>query len=388
MRSRTSCSPRVRSPSWPGADFPWPFSLPSSGPPSRTGRATTREDRSSSRSSWRSSRRSSPVTESSPLSSPSSDGRPSRGCLISSATTRDRASPERSASWRGCSSCWPSAKSFAWAERAGSRTHVRTARGGSTSPGERGAAAHRARAARRARAQHLAHQRPGGRRAPPHGRAARAGPHGAHRDQAGEQGGAAASCDRCSSMLRSVDEDAPRTPTPGLDRLDDLVDRAGARRARRRRSRSTATRRELPAEVDAGRVSHRAGGAHQRRSSRRAVQRDRPRRLRRRRPRRSQVDDDGSGATPRHGLSAAGSGIAGMRERAAALGGRLEAGPRPGGGFRVRARAPDGRRSAVISGAARRRPGAGAGRLPVAARRRGRHRGRRRGRRRRRGRAS
>jgi signal transduction histidine kinase len=35
-----------------------------------------------------------------------------------------------------------------------------------------------------------------------------------------------------------------------------------------------------------------------------------------------------------------GSGIAGMRERAAALGGGLTAGPRPGGGFRVRAELP------------------------------------------------
>jgi signal transduction histidine kinase len=34
-----------------------------------------------------------------------------------------------------------------------------------------------------------------------------------------------------------------------------------------------------------------------------------------------------------------------MRERTAALGGRLEVGPRPGGGFRVRAKLPmDGAR--------------------------------------------
>ncbi|MDQ3946613.1 MAG: sensor histidine kinase, partial [Actinomycetota bacterium] len=35
-----------------------------------------------------------------------------------------------------------------------------------------------------------------------------------------------------------------------------------------------------------------------------------------------------------------GNGIPGMKERAAALGGRLDAGPRPEGGFRVRATLP------------------------------------------------
>ncbi|MGI5168731.1 sensor histidine kinase [Spirillospora sp. CA-253888] len=59
---------------------------------------------------------------------------------------------------------------------------------------------------------------------------------------------------------------------------------------------------------------------------------------------------DGSGAPGRtdvpHGDGGAtatgGSGITGMRERARALGGALDAGPRPGGGFRVRARLPYG----------------------------------------------
>jgi signal transduction histidine kinase len=35
-----------------------------------------------------------------------------------------------------------------------------------------------------------------------------------------------------------------------------------------------------------------------------------------------------------------GSGVRGMRERATALGGSFDAGPRPGGGFRVTARLP------------------------------------------------
>ena len=48
-----------------------------------------------------------------------------------------------------------------------------------------------------------------------------------------------------------------------------------------------------------------------------------------------------SGAGPNG--DAPGSGIAGMRERAAALGGTLDAGPRAAGGFRVHARLPTDR---------------------------------------------
>jgi len=50
------------------------------------------------------------------------------------------------------------------------------------------------------------------------------------------------------------------------------------------------------------------------------------------------VNDDG--AAPAAFSDGTGAGLAGMRERAAALGGTLEAGPRPGGGFAVHARLP------------------------------------------------
>jgi signal transduction histidine kinase len=48
-----------------------------------------------------------------------------------------------------------------------------------------------------------------------------------------------------------------------------------------------------------------------------------------------EVTDDGVG-----GPAVPGNGIVGMRERAAALGGAVEAGPCPDGGFRVRAHLP------------------------------------------------
>ncbi|MDH3538999.1 MAG: sensor histidine kinase, partial [Acidimicrobiia bacterium] len=52
-----------------------------------------------------------------------------------------------------------------------------------------------------------------------------------------------------------------------------------------------------------------------------------------------EVTDTGTETTP---LPGSGQGIVGMQERAILLGGTFEAGPRPGGGFRVAARLPIG----------------------------------------------
>jgi signal transduction histidine kinase len=55
-----------------------------------------------------------------------------------------------------------------------------------------------------------------------------------------------------------------------------------------------------------------------------------------------EVTDDGRGVAAGSHADGGGHGIAGMRERAVALGGELQAGPRPEGGFGVRARLPLG----------------------------------------------
>jgi len=133
-----------------------------------------------------------------------------------------------------------------------------------------------------------------------------------------------------------VDEGAPRAPTAGLDELDRLVSGATAAGIDVRVV-TSGTPRRLPPSVDLAafrivqealtNVTRHAGQATATVS---LTYGDRGLTV--------QVDDDGQGG-PGNGAGA-GNGIRGMQERARALGGQLEAGPKPNGGFRVTASLP------------------------------------------------
>ena len=140
--------------------------------------------------------------------------------------------------------------------------------------------------------------------------------------------------------LRDADDEAATRPTPSLQALPELVDQA------RRSGLSVALRMQgspggLPAALQAAiyrivqealtNVMRHAGGAH---ATVGVVVED------------GQVEvdvaDDGSGAPTALSASGSGSGLIGMRERARALGGALQADRTPGGGFRVHAVLPVG----------------------------------------------
>jgi signal transduction histidine kinase len=139
------------------------------------------------------------------------------------------------------------------------------------------------------------------------------------------------------SILRQGGEPAPRAPPSALARLGDLFNHAAAA-GMQVRAETSGTVRELPFGVDqaAFRIVQEAltnvtrhAGTNTATVCVRYGQHDLT----------VQVDDDGQGRND--GLPPpGGSGIAGMRERVAALGGQLQAGPRPEGGFRVTATLP------------------------------------------------
>ena len=145
-------------------------------------------------------------------------------------------------------------------------------------------------------------------------------------------------------VLRDVDEAAPRAPSPGLARLRDLVDSAAAAGLTVHLEEDGPLE-PLPADVDvaAYRIVQEALTNSARHASGAAVT------VRVRSGADAlmvEITDDGAGQPAGRGASTvswdggSGNGITGMAERAAALGGTLQAGPEPGGGFGVVARLP------------------------------------------------
>jgi signal transduction histidine kinase len=140
-------------------------------------------------------------------------------------------------------------------------------------------------------------------------------------------------------MLRTFDDEA-RPAAPGLGRLDALAARTTAAGVTTQ-VRFEGRPRPLPAVVDLtafrivqeslANVLRHAGPA----SAVVTISYERDRLT-------VEVEDDGCGdaRSNREPSEGSGNGIAGMGERALALGGEFEAGPRPEGGFRVRARLP------------------------------------------------
>jgi len=142
-------------------------------------------------------------------------------------------------------------------------------------------------------------------------------------------------------VLRQGDEAPPRAPASGLAQLDSLV--AGAEATGLNvRARVEGTPRPLPAGTDLAafrivqesltNVTRHAGPAT---TTVLLAYGEKDLTI--------QVDDDGRGVEPPSVAGVPlrpGRGLAGMRERVAALGGELTTGPRPGGGFRVQARLP------------------------------------------------
>ena len=144
-------------------------------------------------------------------------------------------------------------------------------------------------------------------------------------------------------VLRQQGEEVPRAPAAGLDRLPELAAQAETAGLRVRVD-TEGTARPLPAQVDLAayrivqesvtNVTRHAGASRFAPVTVRILLDYRPEAVG------VQVDDDGKG--PQGDPAGGGSGIEGMRERAHALGGEFTAGPRPGGGFRVRALLPVG----------------------------------------------
>jgi signal transduction histidine kinase len=135
------------------------------------------------------------------------------------------------------------------------------------------------------------------------------------------------------SVLNVLREGAPRSPTAGLDRLDELIERCGVDVTLKR-----VGSRPLPPQVE--RAAYRIVQESLTNAARHAPGAAVDVRLEYGEQELIlRVSDTGSGTTGALSESGSGNGIPGMRERASALGGTLVAGP-SGTGFEVEARLP------------------------------------------------
>jgi signal transduction histidine kinase len=140
-------------------------------------------------------------------------------------------------------------------------------------------------------------------------------------------------------VLRQIDDGPePRSPSPGLAQLDGVIADAAASGVEVALA-VDGEPRDLPSGVDlaAYRIIEEALTNVVRHANAARAQiaiRYRPAVVE------IEVEDDGIGAVAGGDAGPGGNGLLGMRERAETLGGELEAGPREGGGFRVRARLP------------------------------------------------
>jgi signal transduction histidine kinase len=139
-------------------------------------------------------------------------------------------------------------------------------------------------------------------------------------------------------LLRQVDGPEPRSPAPGLAQIEAVMASATAAGVEVRLDISGRPR-DLPTGVDLAayrivqesltNVVRHARAA----TARIAIAYRRAEVV-------IEVEDDGRGVDDGEPAAGGGNGLLGMRERATALGGELEAGPLAGGGFRVLARLP------------------------------------------------
>jgi signal transduction histidine kinase len=143
---------------------------------------------------------------------------------------------------------------------------------------------------------------------------------------------------RTLALLRDGDETPELDPSPGLDGLDDVVDRARAAGLQVSLTVEGAPRPLAPAlELSAYRIVQEAvtnAVRHAGRAAATVTLRYEPGAL--------AIDVVDDGTASERPVPAGGHGLAGMRERVALFGGAFTAGPAPGGGFAVHASLPYG----------------------------------------------